>query len=178
MATKLLLSLMGVFAPLSFASIGGGQTIIADVQRQVVDVHHWMTQAAFLEAFAISRMAPGPGSLLATLIGWHVAGLAGAIVATIGIFGPATFLIYGVALLWKRHQGARWMQALEQGLRPVAAGMILATVFVLLKSLDGGLLARLIAFASTAVLMTTRTNALLLLVGGAVLFIAIRSTIT
>ncbi len=165
---------MGVFAPLSFATIGGGQTIIADVQRQVVDVHHWMTQTAFLEAFAISRMAPGPGSLLVTLIGWHVAGLAGAIVATISIFGPTTFLIYGMARLWKRHQGARWMRALEQGLRPVAAGMILATVFVLLKSLDGGWLARLIAFASTAVLMSTKMNPLALLACGAGIFVAIR----
>jgi len=171
---KLLLSLLLVFAPLSIATIGGGQTVVADIQRQVVDVHHWMTRDEFLNAFAISRMAPGPGSLLVTLIGWQVAGIAGAIVSTIGIFGPTTFLIYGVAHLWSRNPGARWQRALESGLRPVAAGMILAAVYVLLRSLEGGWLAQAIAFASTGVLMATRINPLLLLAAGSGIFLAAR----
>jgi chromate transporter len=171
---KILLSLFAVFAPLSIATIGGGQTIVADIQRQVVDVHHWMTKAEFLNAFAISRMAPGPGSLLVTLIGWDVAGVPGAIVATIAIFGPTTFLIYGVAHLWSRNPGARWQKALESGLRPVAAGMILAAVYVLLRSLEGGFLAQATAFASTGVLMATRINPLLLLSAGAAIFLIAR----
>ncbi len=171
---KVLLSLFAVFAPLSIATIGGGQTIVADIQRQVVDVHHWMTEAEFLNAFAISRMAPGPGSLLVTLIGWDVAGVPGAIVATIAIFGPTTFMIYGVAHLWSRNPGARWQKALESGLRPVAAGMILAAVYVLLRSLEGGFLAQAIAFASTGILMATRINPLLLLSAGAGIFLIAR----
>ena len=66
-------ALFGCSRLLSIATIGGGQAIIADIQRQVVDVHHWMTAAQFVNDFAIARMAPG-GSLLATLIGWQVAG--------------------------------------------------------------------------------------------------------
>lgn len=170
-----LLSLLTVFAPLSLATIGGGQTVVAEIQRQVVDVHHWMTAAQFVDTFAVSRMSPGPGSLLVTLIGWQVAGIPGAIVATIGIFAPTTLLIYGVAHLWGRYQGARWQIALVRGLRPVTAGMILAAVYVLLQSLDGGWLARLIAFASTGTLMMTRVNPLLLLACGAGLFVAARA---
>ena len=102
-------------------------TALAAIQRQVVDQHHWMTGPQFLNAFAISRMAPGPGSLLATLIGWQVAGFWGAVAATLGIFGPTAVLVYGIAVLWRRHQGALWQRALEGGLRPVAAGMILAS---------------------------------------------------
>jgi chromate transporter len=169
-----LLALLAVFAPLSLVTIGGGQAVVADIQRQVVDVHHWMTQADFVSAFAISRMAPGPGSLLVTLIGWQVAGLAGAIVATIGIFGPTAVLIYGVAHVWTRYRGARWQRAIEGGLRPVAAGMVLAAVFVLLRSLEGGWLARWLAFASTGVLMTTRISPIPLLAAGAAIFIAVR----
>jgi len=71
---RLLLEIFIVFAPLSLATIGGGQTIVADIQRQVVDVHHWMTAAQFVDAFAISRMAPGPGSLLVTLMIFHAVG--------------------------------------------------------------------------------------------------------
>ena len=169
-----LLPLLAVFAQLSLATVGGGQAVVADIQRQVVDVHHWMTGTQFVSDFAISRMAPGPGSLLATLIGWQVAGFWGAVVATLGLFGPTAFLIYGVAHLWTRSQGARWQFALAGGLRPVAAGMILAAVYVLLQNLDGGWPARLIAFASTAALMATRINPLLLLACGAVVFIGSR----
>ncbi len=173
--TSRLIGLAFVFAPLSLATIGGGQAVVSDIQRQVVAVHHWLTATQFLDAFAISRMGPGPGSLLVTLIGWDVAGLAGAVVATIAIYAPTALLIYGVAFLWRRHQGARWQMALERGLRPVAAGMILATSFVLLRSLDGGWFVRGIAFASTGALMATRVSPLILLTIGAVTFVVGRA---
>ncbi|WP_144638356.1 chromate transporter [Bordetella genomosp. 13] len=163
---RLLLGLLAVFAPLSLATIGGGQATVAEIQRQVVDVHHWLTHAQFLSDFAIARLAPGPGSLLVTLIGWQVAGFWGAVTATLALFGPTAFLLYGVAYLWRRHRGARWQRALEGGLRPVAAGMIAAAVYVLFTALDGGWAARGIALASTALVMTTRINALLLVLGG------------
>jgi chromate transporter len=173
--TRHLLGLITVFTPLSIATVGGGQAIVADVQRQVVDVHHWMTQTQFINAFAISRMAPGPGSLLVTLIGWQVGGVVGAIVATVAIFGPTALLIYGVARLWNRQSDARWQKALEGGLRPVAAGLILAAVYVLLRSLDGGWMARGITLISTALLMTTRINPLLPIAMGAIMFVGIQS---
>lgn len=172
-----LLELIGIFAPLSLATIGGGQTIVADIQRQVVDIHHWMNASEFLNAFAIARMAPGPASLLATLIGWRVAGGWGALVATLGIFGPPAILMYGVAHVWSKHRGARWQGALERGLRPVATGLILATAYVLIQSLDGGWAARGIALLSTAALMLTRVNALIVLLCGAALFVALSFTI-
>lgn len=169
---RLLLPLALVFAPLSLVSVGGGQTVVAGIHHQVVEVHGWLTPQQFVTDFAVSRMAPGPGSLLATLIGWQVAGVAGAIVATLAIFGPTALLIYGVALVWRRSRGARWQRALEGGLRPVAAGMILAAVLVLLQSLSGGLAAVAVALVSTAVLMRTGANPLLLLGCGALAFVA------
>jgi chromate transporter len=160
-----------VFVPLSLVTIGGGLAVVADIQRQAVDHYHWMTQAQFVNDFAISRMAPGPGSLLATLIGWQVAGLAGAVVATLSLFGPTAFLIYGVAHAWRRYRGARWQTALEAGLRPVAAGMILAAGYGLLRALEGGWLAQSIAALSTLLLMRTRLNPILLLAAGAAVFV-------
>jgi len=160
-------ALWGVFAPLSLVTIGGGQATVAEIHRQVVDVHQWMSAQEFLNTFAIARLAPGPGSLLVTLIGWNVGGFWGAIVGTIAIFGPTAFLIYVVAYLWRRHRGARWQLALEAGLRPIAAGMILAAVYVLFMSLEGGWWARVIAVAATLLMMRTRLNPLLLIACGA-----------
>ncbi|OZI38421.1 chromate transporter [Bordetella genomosp. 10] len=158
--------LFAVFAPLSLVTIGGGQATVAEIQRQVVDVHHWMTVQEFMNAFAMARLAPGPGSLLVTLIGWHVYGFWGAVVGTLSIFLPTAFLIYGVAYLWRRHQGARWQLALEAGLRPIAAGMIAAAVYVLFLSLEGGWAARAIAVFSTLLMVRTRLNPLLLVIAG------------
>ncbi|SEQ93656.1 chromate transporter [Faunimonas pinastri] len=166
-------TLIAVFLPLSVVTIGGGQSALAEIQRQTVDVQHWMTSADFVDTFAISRMTPGPGSLIATLIGWKVAGLPGAIAATLALFGPTSFLIYAVAHLWTRYRGARWQVALETGLRPVAAGMILAATNVLIQSMSGGWLARGICLASAAALTFTRVNPVILLALGAATFAAI-----
>ena len=166
-------ALITLFAPLSLASVGGGQTLIADIHRQVVSNYHWMTESQFVDAFAISRMAPGPGTLLVTLIGWHVAGVWGAFVASVAIFTPTALLVYGLARVWARTRGARWQVALETGLRPVAAGMILASGLVLIQALEGGWLARGIAVASTAILMSTRANPVLLMACGAAVFVAL-----
>ena len=81
MRDNLYLQLIAVFAPLSLLSIGGGQSIVADINQQAVVIHHWVTQAEFVDLFAISRAAPGPGALLTTLIGWKTSGWLGALVA-------------------------------------------------------------------------------------------------
>jgi chromate transporter len=170
-----LLSFVALFVPLSLVSVGGGQTLVAEIHRQVVDNHHWLTETQFVDAFAISRMAPGPGTLLVTLLGWDIAGVWGAVVASLAIFVPSALLVYGLARLWARYRGARWQIALEAGLRPVAAGMILASGFVLLQALEGGWPARCIALASTALLLVTRVNPIALMALGAVVFIGLHA---
>lgn len=165
--------LAAVFVPLSLVTVGGGQTVVADIHNQAVELRHWMSEAEFLNAFAVSRMAPGPGTLLVTLIGWHVAGAWGALVATLAIFAPTALLVYGMARIWRRVGGTRLAQALEAGLRPVAAGMILASVYVLLDALEGGWTARAITLVATALLMLTSISPLLLLAGGAASFVAL-----
>ncbi len=174
---SVLLSFVALFVPLSLVSVGGGQTLVADIHRQVVDNHHWLTETQFVDAFAISRMSPGPGTLLVTLIGWDVAGVWGAIVASLAIFVPSALLVYGLARLWARYRGARWQLALEAGLRPVASGMILASGFVLLQALEGGWPARCIALASTVLLLVTRVNPIALMALGAVVFIGLHGVV-
>ena len=169
-----LVALAVLFVPLSLFSVGGGPPILAQLHQDVVITHPWLTEGQFVDAFAISRMAPGPGTILVTLIGWQVAGFWGALVASVAIFVPSSLLVYGLARLWARYRGAKWQLALEAGLRPIAAGMILASSLVLIQALEGGWLARLIALAATALLLSTRLNPLLLMVLGAVVFVAWR----
>ena len=88
---KTLATLALVFAPLSLVSIGGGPSIIAEIQHQAVVVHGWVTQREFADLFAIARAAPGPGStLLAILIGFSAAGWMGVLVVFLAFFVPSS----------------------------------------------------------------------------------------
>jgi chromate transporter len=167
------LALLVTFAPLSLASIGGGLSILTAIQHQSVDVHHWLTQAQFLDDFGISRAAPGPNTLIVTLIGWQVAGWLGALVASIAIFLPSSVLVYALAQIWRRYRGAPWQTKLEHGLAPVAAGLILAGALNVLRTADGGWLAWAVAAVSTALVLRYKKLSPFVLLGlGAVVFAA------
>lgn len=172
MRAHVLWTLVTIFVPLSFATIGGGQGIMADVHRQVVSVHGWMPEDQFITAFALSRLAPGPGSLLITLVGWDVGGWVGAVVASLAIFLPSSLLLYGLARLWSRYQGRAWQRAVERGLAPVAAGLMLAAAITVLQATPGGWIAWAVAAASAALLTLTRVSPFVALAGGALVFLA------
>src|SRR5258708_17348439 len=112
-----------------------------------------MSERDFIDLFAIARAAPGPGVLLATLVGWKVAGIRGAIVASLALFVPSSIVYYAIARQWSTHRGKTWHNALELGLAPVAAGLILAGSLVILRASGGDPLLWAIAAASTAILL-------------------------
>ncbi len=170
MNDNIFLKMISYFVPLSFLTIGGGVSVVADMHRQMVDVYHWFTDEQFLNIFALSRMSPGPGTIIVTMLGWKVAGLPGAIVASIAIFLPSSLLVYSLARLWGRYRGAKWQKAIELGLAPIAAGMVLVTSFTLLEAATGGVLAWIVAALSTVVLTVTKLNPLYLLAAGALVF--------
>src|SRR5215217_9550669 len=97
-----LIALGLVFAPLSLLSFGGGNAVIADIAQQAVTVQGWTSEREFADLFALSRAAPGPGSMLAALIGWKAAGVAGAGVATLAFYAPSAILVFAAARLWDR----------------------------------------------------------------------------
>jgi chromate transporter len=176
MRDDLPLALLIVFVPFSLASIGGGTSIIAGIQHQAVDVHHWVTAREFVDFFAISRAAPGPGSMLTTLIGFHVWGWSGALIATLALFLPSSLLCYGVVRVWNRHRGKLWHTALEEGLAPIGGGLILAGVVSILRIGGGGPVAWAVAFGSAGVLWwLPRLHPLLMFAAGAAVLVGARA---
>ena len=77
-----------VFLPLSLMALGGGNTIIAEMQRMVVEVHHWVTSEQFSAMYALSQAVPGPSMMIVTLLGLAAGGFPGAGAATVATFGP------------------------------------------------------------------------------------------
>src|SRR5437016_10406141 len=120
-----LLSLAAVFVPLSLLSFGGSNAVIADIAQQSI-AQGWTSEREFADFFALSRAAPGPGSMLVALIGWKVAGLPGALVATASLYLPGAILLYGASRVWGRWRGSPWHSAIERGMAPIAAGLFLS----------------------------------------------------
>jgi chromate transporter len=172
MRDNIFLTMILIISPLSLVAIGGAASIYAPLQHQVVDVHQWLTAREFLDLFAVARVTPGPGSMLTTLIGWKVAGLPGAIVATLALYIPPCLLCYGVSRIWNRYRGTKWHTALERGLAPVGLGFVAAAVLALLRLADSGPLAWGLA-AVVAALLTwmPKLHPLLLLAAGGVVFL-------
>jgi chromate transporter len=172
---KTLAALVLVFTPLSLVSIGGGPSVIAEMQHQAVAVHQWMTQREFADLFAISRAAPGPGTLLATLIGFSAAGWLGALVASLAFFLPSSLLVYGAASVWNRWRGSAWHAAVEAGFAPIAAGLVLAGAFAILDADSAGPLAWGMALGVAACRMWRPNVHPLILIGlGAMIFAVAR----
>ncbi|RPH74584.1 MAG: chromate transporter [Candidatus Rokuibacteriota bacterium] len=146
------------FMVLSLVAVGGVQSILPEVHRVVVDVHHWVTDAEFTQMFVIARAAPGPNMLLVTLIGWHVAGLPGAVVATAAVCLPSCTLSYFAAHAWQRFRGAPWRRAVEVGLAPITVGLVLATGWLVMRGAPGGWVAYTITAVTTVVVLFTRIN--------------------
>ena len=168
---RALLALALVFAPLSLLSIGGGASLLAEIEHQSVSVHAWTTEREFANLFAISRAAPGPGTMLSTLIGWKVAGLAGALTATIALYLPSSLLVYAAARLWGRWRGSVWHTAVERGMAPVAAGLFLSGGIAVLRASPGGPAVWVAAIVTTlALLRWPKMHPVPLLLGAAVLF--------
>lgn len=168
-----LLALLRVFVPLSLLTIGGGQSIIPAIHDQVVTQQGWLSDQEFLDLFALSRLAPGPKTLLVALIGWEVSGFWGAIVAAAAIFLPSALLMYAIVRVWQRHAGKRWVRAMEKGLVPIAAGMVFAAAGTILDASSHKELAWAVALGSTALLLSGKVNPFVLLGVGGLVFVAV-----
>ena len=172
-----LLGLVLLLAPFSLVSFGGGPSLYASLQHEVVNNLHWLTPTEFIDLFAISRAAPGPGIMLSTLIGWKVAGWTGALVATAAIFIPASVLCFAFMKFYAKYKGRRWTQILESGLAPVAIGLIISGAISLLTIEGTGPLSWAMALAVAAlVAVRPKVHPMLLLSGGSAVFMAIAAS--
>jgi chromate transporter len=149
---RTLWSLVLVFAPLSVLSFGGGGAILADIEHQAVQVHRWVGPREFADLFAISRAAPGPGTMLSALVGFEAAGLGGALVASAALYAPSCVLTFFVSRLWGRWRGSMWHAAVERGLQPIAAGLVLSGGIAVLRAAPAGALFWVATGVATAVM--------------------------
>jgi chromate transporter len=168
-AVRTLLDLALVYAQLSLLAFGGANAVIPEMQRQVVEVHHWMTARDFAAMFALAQAAPGPNMMVVSLVGWRVAGLAGALVTTTAIALPSSVLTFVVAGLWFRFRDRPWRKALQAGLQPITAALIMASAVLLLWTAAVNISATLVLVVATLLFLRSKLHPLLILGGAAAL---------
>ena len=155
------------FCLLSLVAVGGLPSVIPEMQRYVVDVKGWVSAEEFTQMFAVGQAAPGPNFLIASLIGWKIAGLPGAFVAFGAMTGPAAVVAWFAADLWDRFKESPWRKAIQRAMAPVVIGMILSSAYIIATPGDPDWRLWLIAGMSAAGMVLTRWNPLwFLAVGG------------
>jgi chromate transporter len=161
-----ILTLASTFGLMSLFAVGGANSAIPEMHRLAVDVQHWLSDKQFADVFAISQMSPGPNVLIVTLIGYSVAGVAGALVATISMCVPTAVLAYCVSRLLTRSSHSRWPAIIQAALVPLSIGLMGASGLILAQTSDRTWTAALVTAVAATLAATTRLNPFWLLLGG------------
>lgn len=161
-------ALLAVFGALSVMAVGGGTAVLAEMKALTVDRFHWVSSDQFGEIYGLGQMAPGPNMLMVAVIGYRVAGYAGALAAVVGFFLPAGLIMLVSGRLWDRFAGSPWKEALQRGLAPLTIGLMLAGTWVLARTVVRGPATAGIAVAVTLILLLRHVNPVLLILAGGV----------
>lgn len=157
------------FAGLSLLAFGGINVVVPGMEHAVVGAG-WMGSDEFTHLFAIAQAMPGPNVIVVPLIGWRVAGPAGAVVAATAMLLPSSVLLLSVARIWERFAHTAPVRAARQGLAPLAVGLVLASGWLLTHAAArGSAAAYVLTAAATALAVRTRWHPLWLLLVGALL---------
>ena len=162
-------TLVWTFGLMSFFAVGGANSAIPEMHRVAVDVQHWMNEKQFADIFAISQLSPGPNVLIVTLIGYSVAGVAGAMAATLAMCGPTAILAYYVSRLLRRASHSPWPAIIQAALVPLSIGLMGASGLILALTSDQSWIAALITSAAAVLAFATRLNPFWMLLAGGVL---------
>lgn len=168
-AAGALFSIALTFGWLSLFAVGGAAAAIPEIHRIAVDLNRWMTDTQFADAYAISQLSPGPNVLIVSLVGYQVAGIAGALVATVAMCGPTAAMAYTVSRLLHRAGSSPWPALIQKALVPVSIGLMAASGLVVAIAADGSVVAALLTLAAAVIAAITRVNPVWLLLAGGLL---------
>ena len=167
-----LFTLASFFAVLSLFAVGGGNSAIPEMHRYAVDVQHWLTDRQFADTFALAQLTPGPNLIIVALVGFHVAGVLGAVVAMLAMCGPTGVAAYFVGRASERFKGKAWHGAISRGLVPVTIGLTAASAIVIATSADYGWAAAALTATTAVICYFTRISPIWIFAAAALLGLA------
>lgn len=163
------------FVKIGLFTIGSGYSMLVLAQRYIVDTYHWLTLQEFTDLVSISEVTPGPIMInLATFVGTKVAGLKGAISATIGLIILPFVTLYIIALTYAQLKDYPIIQSLLRVIRPMAIGFITVAILKLFRTSVTDLTTAIIAIAVIILAYVFRINPIFIVAGGIILALLIK----
>jgi chromate transporter len=156
-------------------TFGGGMSIVAFVQDQVVNHLHWISAQEFIECLTLSQFTPGPIIMVAAYVGYRIAGIAGASVAAFAIFLPSFILMLSILPVLDRVRRLAWVKAAMKGITPAVVGAIGVTIIQLLPHAVPDFFTGLLLALTVIALAAWRLPVLSVVVGGGLIGIVARS---
>jgi chromate transporter len=147
---------------------GSGYVLLAFLQEDLVDRLGWLTQDQLLDAISIGQVTPGPLFSTATFVGYVVAGLPGAVLATIGIFLPSFVLVGMLTRLVDKLRARAWSGAFLDGVNAASVALMAGVTVILARDAVVDLLTAALAVVTALLLWRTRVNSAWLIAGGAI----------
>ena len=126
------------YLKIGFFGFGGGYAMLSLIQNEIVEQRGWLTASQFADIVAVSQITPGPIAInSATYIGYEVAGLAGAVVATFAVCLPALTVMLAITKFFLSLKDNPYVKGLMSGMKPVVIGMICSAALLLMLPADG-----------------------------------------
>jgi chromate transporter len=112
-------------------TFGGGYVMVPLLEAEYVHKFQWLTHREFADSVAMGQITPGPIIITATFIGYKVAGLAGACLATLAVFFPSYLITAVVSFYYQHFKANRTLQSFLRGVSPCVVGMLMAAIYSL-----------------------------------------------
>jgi chromate transporter len=141
-------------------TFGGGLSMLAFMQDQVVNQLHWLSNREFLDGLALGQLTPGPILMVAAFVGYKLSGITGALVAALAIFLPSFVLMLSILPWMARSKEWRWMKAALKGIGPAVVGLLIVSLTQMLPAAVTDVFTGLLMVAAVAGLMIWRTGPL------------------
>jgi chromate transporter len=148
-------------------TIGGGLTMIAFIQDQVVGQFGWLTPREFVDGLALGQLTPGPVLMIAAYVGYKLAGVGGAAVAATAAFLPSFVIMLAILPVLDRVRALAWVKAVMKGMGPAVIGVLAVSLVRLSPAAVPDPLAVAILIGTVAAAMALRIGAFKLMFGGA-----------
>ncbi len=156
------------FFKIGALTFGGGLTMIALIQEQVVDQYHWLTHQEFINGLALGQFTPGPVLMVAAYVGYKVAGFGGAAVAATASFLPSFIIMLVILPVFERVRMLAWTKAAMRGVGPAVMGVLAVFLVRMAPHALPDPVAVAILIGTLIALLAWRVGALKLMGAGAV----------
>jgi chromate transporter len=164
----LALSVSFIFLRIGAVTFGGGFVMIPEIENEVVNSHHWLTHQEFADATALGQITPGPVLIMATFVGYRVAGILGALLSTLCVFLPSFLMTIAAGSSFRRFRANRQMQAFLRGVAPAVTGLLVAAAWSVARSGIHTFIGGAMALVILVILLRYRPNAFWVLMGAGV----------